>query len=123
MTDETDVITETLQRGEWEARQIFLKFGEAIYFCQVLEFQLVTYAQWIRRFKMGRPLTIEEVEQLRQRLISRSPHSPPDQKDSDSAVGVGVKRSCGLTYVFIEISSSPVEHASARQNRSNRLNN
>jgi hypothetical protein len=69
MTDEIDHITETLRRDEREAREIFLKFGEAIYFCQVLEFQLITYAQWIRRFKKGEPLTAKEVEQLQERLI------------------------------------------------------
>jgi hypothetical protein len=70
VTDQSEHITESLRRDEWEAREVFLKFGEAIYFCQVLEFQLITYAQWIRRFRKGEPLTAEEVEQLQERLIS-----------------------------------------------------
>jgi hypothetical protein len=65
----TDEVTETFGRAEWEARQIFLKFGEAIHSCQVLELMLVTYAQWIRRGKLGRPMTGEEIETLRERLI------------------------------------------------------
>jgi hypothetical protein len=65
----TDEVTETFRRDEWEARQIFLKLGEAIHSCQVLELTLVTYAQWIRRGKVGRPMTSDEVETLRERLI------------------------------------------------------
>ena len=65
-----DQVTETLEREEWEARQVFLKFGEAVYFCQVLEFNLTTYAQWIRRFKLGRAMTGEELDQLRERLVN-----------------------------------------------------
>jgi hypothetical protein len=66
----TDQITETLRRHEWEAQEIFMKFGEAVYFCQVLEITLTTYAQWIRRFKLGRPMTGDEVDSLRERLVS-----------------------------------------------------
>jgi hypothetical protein len=66
----TERIAETLERDEWEARQVFLKFGEAIYFCQVLEFTLTSYAQWIRRFKLGRPMTGDELDELRERPVN-----------------------------------------------------
>jgi hypothetical protein len=39
---------------------------------QVLEFNLVTYAQWIRRGHAGRPLSAEEFEKLRERLLHQT---------------------------------------------------
>ena len=65
----TDQVTETFDLPEWEAREVFLKFGEAVYSCQALELTLTTYAQWIRRFKLGRPLTDHELQTLRNRLL------------------------------------------------------
>jgi hypothetical protein len=65
----TDLIDETLSREEWETREIYTQFGVAIYFCQVLEFNLVTYAQLVRRARLGRPMTDDELAELRERLL------------------------------------------------------
>jgi hypothetical protein len=53
-----------LDRGEWEQREVYAKFGLAIYFCQVLEAGLVTYLLLLRRGTEGGRATTEEVDEL-----------------------------------------------------------
>jgi hypothetical protein len=53
-----------LDRDDWEHREIYAKFGLAIYFCQVLEAGLVTYLVLLRRATDGSRATTEEVDEL-----------------------------------------------------------
>lgn len=53
-----------LDRNEWEQREVYAKFGLAIYFCQVLEAGLVTYLVLLRRPTEGGSATTEEVDEL-----------------------------------------------------------
>lgn len=53
-----------LDREEWEQREIYAKFGLAIYFCQVLEAGLVTYLVLLRRATEGGKVATEEIDEL-----------------------------------------------------------
>jgi hypothetical protein len=53
-----------LGREEWEQREIYAKFGLAIYFCQVLEAGLVTYLVLLRQATEGGKATTEEINEL-----------------------------------------------------------
>lgn len=55
-------LREPLGRADWEQREIYAKFGLAIYFCQVLETGLVTYLGGLLRAKSRKPMTPDEVD-------------------------------------------------------------
>ncbi|MEX2105575.1 MAG: hypothetical protein WD810_01625 [Solirubrobacterales bacterium] len=61
-----------LDRDEWEQREIYAKFGLAVYFCQVLEAGLVTYLVLLRRATEERPATTEEVDELYAELFGNT---------------------------------------------------
>ncbi len=62
-------IREPLDRADWEQREVYANFGLAIYFCQVLEFQLVSYVALIRRSKAGRQMSEAKSSRLLDRLL------------------------------------------------------
>jgi hypothetical protein len=64
-----DEIREPLDAADWEQREIYANFGLAIYFCQVLEFQLVTYLALLRRSKSGRRMSDLETDRLLERRL------------------------------------------------------
>lgn len=64
-----DELSEPLDRAEWEQREVYANFGLAVYFCQVLEFQLVTYLALIRKSKRGRPMSEADTDRLLERLL------------------------------------------------------
>jgi hypothetical protein len=53
-----------LDRAEWEQREVYAKFGLAIYFCQVLEAGLVNYLVLLRRASDGGTATAADVDEL-----------------------------------------------------------
>jgi hypothetical protein len=62
-------VIEPISREDWEQRQVYAKFGLAIYCCQCLESQLVNYLALLRRIKTGRPMTGDEIDALFDRLF------------------------------------------------------
>lgn len=62
-------VVEPISREEWEHREVYAKFGVAIYFCQCLESQLVNYLALLRRIKTGASMTDDEVDELFEELF------------------------------------------------------
>jgi hypothetical protein len=56
-------VAESISRGDWEQREVYAKFGLAIYFCQCLESQVVNYVIALRG-AAGRLATRQEVDAL-----------------------------------------------------------
>jgi hypothetical protein len=67
-----DEVRRPLDRGEWEQREIYAKFGLATYFCQVLEAGLVTYLVLLRQSTEGGETTIKEVDGLYAELFGKT---------------------------------------------------
>jgi hypothetical protein len=67
-----DEIRQPFDRGEWEQREIYAKFGLAIYFCQVLEAGLVTYLLILRRATEGETTTVDVVDRLFTELFGKT---------------------------------------------------
>jgi len=61
-----------LERTEWEQREVYAKFGLAIYFCQVLEAGLVTYLVLLRLTDGAVRPTGEEVDDLYAELFGNT---------------------------------------------------
>jgi hypothetical protein len=57
------VVVEELSPGEWEQREVYAKFGVAVYLCQCLESQLVNYVIALRGVA-GNAITRQEVDVL-----------------------------------------------------------
>jgi hypothetical protein len=53
-----------LDREDWETREVYAKFGVAVYFCQVVETGIGTYLALLRRMKSGKTMTPEQVDEL-----------------------------------------------------------
>jgi hypothetical protein len=73
VTPDADAVSHVVERissAGWEQREIYAKFGLAIYFCQCLESQLVNYLALAARANAGVPMTLEEVDSLFERLFS-----------------------------------------------------
>ncbi|HYM46063.1 MAG TPA: hypothetical protein VES65_07880 [Solirubrobacteraceae bacterium] len=56
-------VVESISRGDWEQREVYAKFGLAIYFCQCLESQVVNYVIALRG-AAGSVTTRQEVDAL-----------------------------------------------------------
>lgn len=65
-------VIQPLDRADWEQREIYAKFGLAIYFCQVLEAGLVTYLILLRRSTEGGEATVEEIDGLYTELFGKT---------------------------------------------------
>jgi hypothetical protein len=63
-------LQQPLERRDWEQREVYAKFGLAIYFCQVVEVGLINHLALLRRMKSGKPMTTEQVDQLITRLVA-----------------------------------------------------
>ena len=61
-------IRDPLDRADWEQREVYANFGLAIYFCQVLESQLVSYLALIRAGRSGQ-MSQAETNRLLDRLL------------------------------------------------------
>lgn len=61
-------IRDPLDRDDWEQREVYANFGLAIYFCQVLEHQLVSYLALTRAGKAGQ-MSQAEMDRLLDRLV------------------------------------------------------
>lgn len=57
------MIIEDLSPGDWEQRQVYAKFGVAVYLCQCLETQLVNYVIALRTVA-GKVVTRQEIDSL-----------------------------------------------------------
>lgn len=57
-------VLQPLPRNEWEQREIYAKFGLAVFFCQVVEAGLVNYLMILRRATEGGVATTSEVDDL-----------------------------------------------------------
>jgi hypothetical protein len=67
--EESAQIIESLPKDDWEQREVYAHFGLAIYFCQVLETQLVNYLALLTRVTTGQSMTEAEVDDLFARLF------------------------------------------------------
>lgn len=65
-------VLEPLDRADWEQREIYAKFGLAVYFCQVVEAGLVTYLVLLQRATGGGGATVEEVDALYAELFGNT---------------------------------------------------
>jgi hypothetical protein len=65
-----DQVLDRMDRGDWEQREVYAKFGLAIYFCQSLESQLVNYLALLGRIRTGDPMTDADVDELFATLFS-----------------------------------------------------
>ena len=59
-----DELRQPLAREDWETREVYVKFGVAVYFCQVVETALGTYLVLLRRMKSGKATPPEKVDEL-----------------------------------------------------------
>jgi hypothetical protein len=59
-----DEIRQPLDRADWEQREIYAKFGLAIYLCQVVETGLVNYLLILRRSGATEAVTVEEIDEM-----------------------------------------------------------
>lgn len=57
-------ICQPLPRDEWEQREIYAKFGLAVFFCQVVEAGLVNYLMLLQRATEGGVATTSQVDDL-----------------------------------------------------------
>lgn len=57
-------VLQPLARDEWEQREIYGKFGLAVFFCQVVEAALVIYLLLLRRATDGGVATTSQVDDL-----------------------------------------------------------
>jgi len=57
-------VSQPLARGDWEQREIYAKFGLAIYFCQVVETGLVNYLLLLLRATETRATAPSDVDEL-----------------------------------------------------------
>lgn len=70
--DDSDLVVETIAKADWEQREVYARFGLAVYFCQALETQLVNYLALLRRVTTGQAMPTEEVDGLFDRLFRRT---------------------------------------------------
>jgi hypothetical protein len=59
-----DEVLRPLERADWEQREIYAKFGLAIYLCQVVETGLVNYLLILRRSGATEAVTVEEIDEM-----------------------------------------------------------
>jgi len=57
-------VRQPLPRDEWEQREIYAKFGLAVFFCQVVETGLVIYLMLLQRATEGGEATTSQVDDL-----------------------------------------------------------
>ncbi len=57
-------VLQPLARDEWEQREIYAKFGLAVFFCQVVEAALVIYLTLLRRATEGGVTTRSQADDL-----------------------------------------------------------
>ncbi len=64
--------SEEIDLEAWEHREVYARFGVAIYFCQVLEHTLVNYLVLLTVVRNGRPVTTAEIDSLFERVFGRT---------------------------------------------------
>jgi hypothetical protein len=68
--EEPDEVLEILDSSEWQTREVYARYGSAMYFCNCVEAQLANYILILRIARNGGPITREEIETLEARIVS-----------------------------------------------------
>lgn len=68
--EESDRVLEILEPADWQTREVYARFGLAIYHCNCVEAQLANYILLLRIARGGGPTTRQEVEALEARILS-----------------------------------------------------
>jgi hypothetical protein len=65
-----DEVLEILDSSEWQTREVYARYGSAMYFSNCVEAQLANYILILRIARNGGPITRKEIEALEARILS-----------------------------------------------------